>query len=165
MGYDNMSHRREPRHMDKHREATAQKLLHRKRQSKSSIPVVAVADLTPAPPRNAKEAISPYMQGGRTRRRGFWTVKPCRICGRHFELRQHPMKKENHRCTCSIKCSNENHRRNCLKSSAKYRAANREKCNDATYDWACRNPEKIKSKGHAYYLKKKQERINKNATD
>lgn len=109
MGYDNMSHRREPRHMDKHRETTAQKLLHRKRQSKSSIPVVAVADLMPAPPRTAAQAVAPTMPYSRSGRRGFWTVKQCVVCGGWFDLRQHPNKAPNRRVCCDkASCINEN---------------------------------------------------------
>ena len=48
---------------------------------------------------------------GRSRRGGFWTLKPCRICGAPFEIRQHPDKAPNPRCTCGPACSDENSRR------------------------------------------------------
>ena len=64
-----------------------------------------------------------FLPKGRSHTGGFWTTRPCRICGTPFELKQHPDKPPNPRCTCSPACSSENQRQ----LTAEWRSKEQEK--------------------------------------
>ena len=99
------------------------------------IPKVTVQELQPAP-RPLQAVLQDYAPRGRSRRGGFWILKPCRICGSLFECRQKPNKPENIRCTCGPQCSNINARIGSTK-------------------WARENPEKARENARKKYDKKK----------
>ena len=84
------------------------------------IPKITLMDiLDPARPGDVLRRTLPR---GTTQRRGFWTVKPCKICGKYFEIRQHPDRPEKQRYCCGPACSNENARRIGIATVAQIRA-------------------------------------------
>ena len=127
-----------------------------------TVPKLTVQELLPPPPKTAHAAILPYLPKGRSQRGGFWTIKPCVICGTFFETRRPPNHPTTKRCTCSRACSVENRRRHNIAKRIRYLKRNPKKRRQHTRNYRKRHPEKISAQNHRAYERRKARKNAKN---